>query len=295
MQFTKMEGLGNDYVYVDDLAEELTDLNHLAQLVSDRHFGIGSDGLIVVRPSQKADFKMRMFNADGSEGKMCGNGIRCFSKFVHDQGLIPSDVDQLTIETLSGIKVIDLIRDDSQAVVAARVNMGAPLVKASDIPITTTEEKWIDYPLSVGDQLYHMTGVSMGNPHIVTYINAIETLNNLPLAELGPLFEHHDSFPERINTEFVVVNDRNELTMRVWERGSGETLACGTGACATVVSSVLNKLTDHRVTVHLLGGDLTIEWDKDGSNDVFMTGPATTVFTGTYHIESVKEGEIYAG
>lgn len=282
MKFTKMEGIGNDYVYVNDLDCKLNDLNAISKKVSDRHFGIGSDGLIVVRPSDNADFFMRMFNADGSEGKMCGNGIRCFSKFVYDEGLTTKS--HLEIETLSGIKYIDLTFDDNGEVIGARVDMGEPILNAVDVPMHYDAQQVINQPLDVNGQTYYMTAVSMGNPHAVTYM---ENIDELDLVKMGPSFEYHVAFPESVNTEFVKLVDRHRVSMRVWERGSGETLACGTGACAVAVASILNGHTERAVTVELLGGELLIEWDE-ATNRIFMTGPATTVFTGEINLGGLE-------
>ena len=273
MKFTKMQGLGNDYVYVNCFEEKIENPPAVARYVSDRHFGIGSDGLIMINPSEVADFEMEMYNADGSRGEMCGNGIRCVAKYVYDYGL--TDKTQISVETLGGIKYLDLTVEDGK-VVLVKVDMGKPELKSDLIPIISENEKVIDEPIEVDGQVYHMTGVSMGNPHTVIYVDDVK---NLDLEKIGPKFENHERFPKRINTEFVHCIDRNTVEMRVWERGSGETLACGTGACAVAVASILNNLTDTRVTVKLLGGDLQIEWDRE-KNHVFMTGPATTVFDG---------------
>ena len=267
MKFTKMQGLGNDYVYVNCFEEKIENPPAVARYVSDRHFGIGSDGLIMINPSEVADFEMEMYNADGSRGEMCGNGIRCVAKYVYDYGL--TDKTQISVETLGGIKYLDLTVEDGK-VVLVKVDMGKPELKSDLIPIISENEKVIDEPIEVDGQVYHMTGVSMGNPHTVIYVDDVK---NLDLEKIGPKFENHERFPKRINTEFVHCIDRNTVEMRVWERGSGETLACGTGACAVAVASILNNLTDTRVTVKLLGGDLQIEWDQE-KNHVFMTGPA---------------------
>jgi diaminopimelate epimerase len=245
--------------------------------VSDRHFGIGSDGLILIKSSKVADFCMDMYNLDGSRGKMCGNGIRCVAKYVYDKGL--TDKKHLTIETLSGIKELELTVNDGK-VEFVTVNMGSPITKPSMIPVISEKEILIKEPITVGDRAYEITCVSMGNPHAIVFV---ENTEKLKLNELGPLFEFHDIFPERVNTEFVNVIDRKHITMRVWERGSGETLACGTGACASVVACILNGLTEHEVTVNLLGGELVIRYDE-ASNTVYMTGPAKEVFTGEIDI-----------
>lgn len=282
MKFTKMQGLGNDYVYVNCFEEKIENPPAVARYVSDRHFGIGSDGLIMINPSEVADFEMEMYNADGSRGEMCGNGIRCVAKYVYDYGL--TDKTQISVETLGGIKYLDLTVEDGK-VVLVKVDMGKPELKSDLIPIISENEKVIDEPIEVDGQVYHMTGVSMGNPHTVIYVDDVK---NLDLEKIGPKFENHERFPKRINTEFVRCIDRNTVEMRVWERGSGETLACGTGACAVAVASILNNLTDTRVTVKLLGGDLQIEWDRE-KDRVFMTGPATVVFDGVIDITEIKE------
>ena len=282
MKFTKMQGLGNDYVYVNCFEEKIENPPAVARYVSDRHFGIGSDGLIMINPSEVADFEMEMYNADGSRGEMCGNGIRCVAKYVYDYGL--TDETQISVETLGGIKYLDLTVEDGK-VVLVKVDMGKPELKSDLIPIISENEKVIDEPIEVDGQVYHMTGVSMGNPHTVIYVDDVK---NLDLEKIGPKFENHERFPKRINTEFVHCIDRNTVEMRVWERGSGETLACGTGACAVAVASILNNLTDTRVTVKLLGGDLQIEWDQK-KNHVFMTGPAKVVFDGVIDITEIKE------
>ena len=282
MKFTKMHGLGNDYVYVNCFEEKIDNPPAVARFVSDRHFGIGSDGLIMINPSKTADFEMEMYNADGSRGEMCGNGIRCVAKYVYDYGL--TDKTQISVETLGGIKYLDLTVEDGK-VSLVKVDMGKPELKSDLIPIISENEKVIDEPIEVDGQVYHMTGVSMGNPHTVIYVDDVK---NLDLEKIGPKFENHERFPKRINTEFVHCIDRNTVEMRVWERGSGETLACGTGACAVAVASILNNLTDTRVTVKLLGGDLQIEWDQK-KNHVFMTGPAKVVFDGVIDITEIKE------
>ena len=282
MKFTKMHGLGNDYVYVNCFEEKIDNPPAVARFVSDRHFGIGSDGLIMINPSKKADFEMEMYNADGSRGEMCGNGIRCVAKYVYDYGL--TDKTQISVETLGGIKYLDLTVEDGK-VSLVKVDMGKPELEADLIPIISEREQVIDEPIEVDGKEYHMTGVSMGNPHAVIYVDDVKGLN---LEKIGPKFENHERFPKRINTEFVHCIDRQTVEMRVWERGSGETLACGTGACAVAVSSILNNLTATQVTVKLLGGDLQIEWDRE-KDRVFMTGPATVVFDGVIDITEIKE------
>ena len=274
MKFTKMQGAGNDYVYVDVTKEPLENASEIAIKVSDRHFGIGSDGLIMIGPSEKADFRMRMYNADGSEGAMCGNGIRCVGKYVYDNGL--TDRDEILVETKSGIKKLKLFTENGK-VVRARVNMGEAILEAARIPVEVRELQAVNMPITIDGQEWHFTAVSMGNPHAVVFADHI---SGLLLDQIGPKFEHHPLFPDRINTEFIESVDEHTIKMRVWERGSGETLACGTGACAAAVASILNgKVADGPVTVQLLGGTLEIEWDRE-ANQVYMTGPAVTVFTG---------------
>ncbi len=273
MKFTKMHGIGNDYVYVNCFKETVENPSEVAIKVSDRHFGIGSDGLILIKPSDVADGKMEMYNADGSQGAMCGNGIRCVAKYMYDYGI--TDKTSISVETKSGIKYLDLTLKDGK-VDTVKVNMGTPILKAADIPVCSDKEQVIDEPVMVDGKEWKITCVSMGNPHAITYIDDVK---GLEIEKIGPKFENHEIFPDRVNTEFVHVIDRHTVEMRVWERGSGETLACGTGACAVAVSSILNGLTEEEVTVKLLGGDLKIFWDRT-ENKVFMTGSATTVFDG---------------
>ncbi|MCI8797193.1 MAG: diaminopimelate epimerase [Dorea sp.] len=272
MRFTKMQGLGNDYVYVNCMEEKVENPSEAAKRVSDRHFGIGSDGLILICPSEKADFEMAMYNADGSRSEMCGNGIRCVAKYVYDYGL--TDKTSISVETLGGIKYLDLTVEDGK-VSLVRVDMGRPEFRADQIPIIC-EAEVIDEPIVVDGMEYRITGVSMGNPHAVVFL---EDLEGLDIEKIGPKFENHERFPKRINTEFVRVIDRGMIEMRVWERGSGETLACGTGACAAAAASILNGLAERRVTVKLRGGSLTVEWDEE-SGKIYMTGPAEVVFDG---------------
>lgn len=273
MKFTKMQGIGNDYVYVNCFQETVENPSEAAIKVSDRHFGIGSDGLILIKPSEKADFEMEMYNADGSQGAMCGNGIRCVAKYVYDYGL--TDKTEISVDTKSGIKYLSLIVEDGK-VAFVKVNMGSPELLAEKIPMIYKRKTVISQPLRVNQQIYEVTAVSMGNPHAVVYM---EDIKNLEIEKIGPYFEKNPAFPEGVNTEFVRVIDRNTVEMRVWERGSGETLACGTGACAVAVASVLNGYTNEEVTVKLLGGDLQIFWDRE-ANLVYMTGPAQVVFDG---------------
>ena len=276
MKFTKMQGLGNDYVYVNCLKEKIADPPELARKISDRHFGVGSDGLIMINPSDKADFEMEMYNADGSRAEMCGNGIRCVAKYVYDYGL--TDKTYISVETLAGIKYLDLTVEDGK-VRLVKVDMGQPILEPEKIPVASKGSRVVDEPLLVDGKEYRMTCVSMGNPHAVIFVD--EDVKNLPLEKMGPSFENHTCFPKRVNTEFVRVIDRHTAEMRVWERGSGETLACGTGTCAVAVACVLNGLTEDAITVHLLGGDLYIEWDRE-KNTVYMTGPAEAVFDGEW-------------
>ena len=277
-KFYKLHGIGNDYIYFDCMKEPLENVEKLAIRLSDRHFSIGGDGIILLCPSDVADCKMRMFNADGSEGKMCGNGIRCVGKLAHDLGYVNSDICR--IETLSGIKTLRFKFDGNGKVASAKVDMGAAILQADKIPSTLSGEKIVGYPLTVDGREYTITLVSMGNPHCVTFV---DDPYKTDLEKVGPQFENNALFPERINTEFVQVNKTNEVTMRVWERGSGETWACGTGACAVAVASVLNGYAekDMPITVHLRGGDLTITYTDD---TVYMEGSATLAFTGEVEI-----------
>ena len=278
MKFTKMQGLGNDYVYVNCFKEKIDNPHEVAKIVSDRHFGIGSDGLIMINPSKVADFEMEMYNADGSRGEMCGNGIRCVAKYVYDYGL--TDKTHISVETLGGIKYLDLTVKDGK-VALVRVDMGEPELDPEKIPIimkgySDETDRVLNAQIKVDGKEYHMTGVSMGNPHDVVYIDDVQGLD---IEKIGPKFENHERFPQRINTEFARVIDRKTVEMRVWERGSGETLACGTGACAVAVASILNGYTEREVEIRLLGGNLQIEWNEE-DNHVYMTGPATVVFDG---------------
>lgn len=280
MKFTKMQGLGNDYVYVNCFEEKIENPSELAVKVSDRHFGIGSDGLILIRPSEVADFRMTMFNADGSESEMCGNGIRCVGKYVYDYGL--TDKTEVSVETLAGIKYLKfLIKDDKVDMVT--VNMGEPILKPELVPVVGEGDAVIDSPIEVDGKEYKMTCVSMGNPHSVVFVDDVD---NFPLHEVGPLFEHHKAFPRRVNAEFCQVIDRTHAKMRVWERGTGETLACGTGTCATAVACILNGKTEDEMTITLLGGDLIIRWDRE-ENVIYMTGPARVVFDGEIDVTAL--------
>lgn len=277
MKFTKMHGCGNDYIYVNCLEETVENPNDTAIKVSDVHFGIGSDGLILVCPSKVADFRMAMYNADGSEGKMCGNGIRCVGKYVYDNHL--TDKTTVTIETLSGIKTLELTVKNGK-VEMAKVDMGAPILQSSLIPAISDEDTIINKEIQVNGENYNITCVSMGNPHCVTVVNSTR---DFPVEKIGPYFEKYEMFPDRVNTEFVEIISRKEINMRVWERGSGETWACGTGTCASVVACVLNDLTEDEVLVHVLGGDILVHYDRN-KNTVFMTGPAATICTGEIDI-----------
>ncbi len=273
MKFTKMHGCGNDYVYVNCLEEKVDNPVQVAKIVSDRHFGIGSDGLILIKSSDKADFRMEMYNADGSEGKMCGNGVRCIAKYVYDFGL--TNKTTISLETKGGMKFLNLEVEQGK-VKMVTVDMGEPITKPALIPVALEQDMIVSTPIEVDGEEYKITCVSMGNPHAVVFVPETKTIE---IEKIGPKFEHHSLFPERINTEFVQVIDRRTINMRVWERGSGETLACGTGATASVYACILNGLTDDEVVVHLLGGDLKIKYDRE-LNTLFMTGPATRVFDG---------------
>lgn len=276
MKFTKLHGCGNGYIYVNLFEEKLDNPAEMSIKVSDHHFGIGSDGLITIGPSDIADFAMRIYNADGSEAEMCGNGIRCVGKYVYDHGL--TDKTRIAVESGAGIKYLTLnVENDKVATVC--VDMGEPIFAPQDIPVIAEGDIVIDEPISVGGIEWNMTCVSMGNPHAVVFVDDVK---NFELEKYGPLFEHHERFPKRTNTEFVHVISRTEADMRVWERGSAETWACGTGTCATVVACVLKGYTEREVLVHLVGGDLVIRWDEE-TNHVFMTGPATEVFSGEYN------------
>ena len=277
MKFTKMQGLGNDYIYVNCLEQTVENPGEVAKFVSDRHFGIGSDGLVLILKSDIADFRMRMLNSDGSEAEMCGNAIRCVGKYVYEHKLTSST--KIKIETLAGIKLLDMTVKEGK-VTLITVDMGEPILKSEDIPVLSKLENFISQPVKIDDMEYLVTCVSMGNPHAITYVNDVD---DFPLESIGPKMETNQLYPRKINSEFVQVIDRNTLKMRVWERGAGETLACGTGACAVHVASVLNGLCERKTTVKLLGGDLIIEWNID-NNHVYMTGPAVSVFEGEIEI-----------
>ena len=279
MKFSKMQGCGNDYVYVNCFTEEIKDEKELAIKVSNRHFGIGSDGLVLIKPSTIGDFTMHMYNADGSQSEMCGNAIRCVGKYVYDHKM--TDKTKLSIETLAGMKYLDLVVNDD-TVVEVTVDMGAPILEPENIPVNLPGDSIIEHPIQVDGQEYKITCVSMGNPHAVVFV---EDTTSIDIEKLGPKFEHHEVFPNRGNTEFVQILDRKEINMRVWERGSGETYACGTGANASAYACILNGFTEDEVTVHMLGGDLKIRYDRE-LNRLFMTGPAVTVFEGEYYSQS---------
>ena len=282
MKFTKMQGCGNDYVYVNGFEEKISDSEKpdFVRRLSDRHFGIGGDGVIFINPAAEADFEMEMYNADGSRSEMCGNGIRCVGKFVYDKGL--TDKRRISVVSAGKIKYLDLTVEGTDGsagrgeVARVRVNMGSPILEPALIPVEAAGDRVVDEPILVGGREYRMTCVSMGNPHAVVFS---EHVVEMALEQIGPLFEGHERFPNRINTEFVEIRDRKNCFMRVWERGTGETFACGTGCCAVLVAGVLNGLTDNAITVKLLGGELFIEWDRE-ENLIYMTGPAVTVFEG---------------
>lgn len=278
MRFTKMHGIGNDYVYVNCFEEKIDNPEEVSIKISDRHFGIGSDGLVMIMPSDKADFRMRMFNADGSEGNMCGNATRCIGKYVYDNHL--TDKTEITLETRSGIKYLTLYPENGK-VQTVLVDMGKAILEPASIPMKAEGEEFIDRPVEVEGKTVNITAVSMGNPHAVTFVDDVESLE---LEKIGPSYENHPLFPERVNTEFAKIIDENTVMMRVWERGSGETWACGTGACACAVACVKNGFFpyDREITVKLRGGDLFITYKSDGS--VHMRGPAETVFTGEINI-----------
>ena len=295
MKFTKMHGCGNDYIYINGFTEKIAqdEKPELVQRLSDRHFGVGGDGVIFINPSTEADFEMEMYNADGSRAEMCGNGIRCVAKYVYDKGL--TDKTDISVISCGKVKYLQLFIKDGK-VDSVRVNMGAPELRSEYIPVTAEagekgsaggavtdgqdRESVIDEPITVQGTEYKMTCVSMGNPHAVVFM---DNVTDLEIEKIGPYFENHERFPNRINTEFVKVLDRKNVQMRVWERGTGETLACGTGCCATVVACILNGLTDNTVTVKLLGGEIEITWNRE-ADLVYMTGPAATVFEGDLNI-----------
>jgi diaminopimelate epimerase len=278
VKFTKMQGCGNDYVYVNCLEENIKDANEFARVVSDRHFGIGSDGLILIKSSKVADFMMHMYNVDGSQGEMCGNAIRCVGKYVYDHKM--TDKTSLSIETLGGIKYLELLVENG-TVTQVTVDMGEPILTPKRIPIDVDADWVVDMPITVEGREFRLTSISVGNPHGVVFV---EDTKSFPIEVFGPKFEHHSLFPERVNTEFVQVIDRKTINMRVWERGSNETWACGTGATCSVYACILNGYTDDEVTVHMLGGDLNIRSDR-ATNHLYMTGPAVKVFEGIIVID----------
>ena len=280
IKFTKMHGLGNDYVYIDAINQKIENESSLAKFVSNRHFGIGSDGLILICKSDIADFKMRMFNSDGSEAEMCGNGIRCVGKFVYDKGL--TDKTTVKIETLAGIKTLVLNTKEGK-VETARVDMGEPILEAEKIPVISKEHPVKNLELEAENEKFKFTCVSMGNPHAITIV---ENTKEFDVEKYGKILEVDKAFPKKANIEFAQIIDKENIKMRVWERGAGETLACGTGACATAVACNLNGLTDRKVNIELLGGTLNIEWNEK-DNHVYMTGPAVTVFDGELYEEAI--------
>lgn len=280
MNFTKMHGCGNDYIYVNGFEYKFDKekKTELAKVLSDRHFGIGSDGLIFINPSNIADFEMEMYNADGSRAEMCGNGIRCVAKYVYDKKM--TDKSEFVIESMGKRKIINVTVKDGE-VETVRVDMGEPILKPSLIPVISsdkTDEDFIDEPVNVNGEIIKMTCVSMGNPHAVIFRSPDDVL------DIGPMVENNPAFPKRVNAEFVEVIDADNVRMRVWERGTGETLCCGTGCCATAVACILNKKTNNAITVHVIGGEILIEWDKE-TNHIFMTGPAKTSFEGSVEVE----------
>lgn len=280
MKFTKMHGCGNDYIYINGMTEHIENEAEVAVKLSDRHFGIGGDGIIIIKKGTNADFEMVMYNADGTRAEMCGNAIRCVAKYVFDNGY--TDKTSFSIESMGAVKYIDVTVENGE-VVLARVDMGAPILKSADVPVNSDNEKVISEKITVAGREFNMTCVSMGNPHAVMFIE--EHPSDFDLDFYGAKFEcNTDVFPNRINAEFAKVIDRKNIEMRVFERGTGETLACGTGTCATVVAAILNGYADNDVTVHLIGGDLQIQWSGQEEDSVFMTGPAATVFTGEIHL-----------
>lgn len=273
VRFTKMQGAGNDYIYINGIIESIKDYSEAARLLSDRHYGIGSDGLVLILSSECADFRMRMFNSDGSESEMCGNASRCVAKYVYEKGL--TNKTEVSLETGAGVKFLKLHVEEGE-VKRVTVDMGEPVFECADIPVIFSERRMIAQPIFIDDKGWEVTCISMGNPHAVVFTDEIDSLD---LTHTGPLFEHFSIFPKRINSEFIQIIDKENLKMRVWERGAGETLACGTGACAAAVASCLNGFTNRKVRVRLRGGDLDISWDQQ-TNHVFMTGDAKITFEG---------------
>ena len=278
IRFTKMQGAGNDYIYVNCFDQRIEDPGKVSAIVSDRHYGIGSDGLVLILPSETCDFRMRMFNSDGSEAEMCGNATRCIGKFVYDNKL--TDKQTVTLETKAGKKILTLFTDENDKVNWVTVDMGTPILNAAEVPVISENERVVDEAIAVGGKEYRMTCVSMGNPHAVVFVDDVESLK---IEEIGPDFESHPRFPRRTNTEFTQVVDPTHIKMRVWERGAGETLACGTGACATLVACVLNHKTERKARLQLVGGELEIEW-VEATGKILMSGPAVTVFEGEVEI-----------
>lgn len=278
LKFTKMQGAGNDYIYINGFTEQIGDPSKLAIELSNRNFGIGSDGLVLILPSSKCDFRMQMFNSDGSEAEMCGNASRCVAKWVYDHKLTHRKT--ISLETKAGVKLLTILEGNSKEHLV-KVDMGEPILEPALIPVSIDEKLIVNYPLNVENKTWRTTCVSMGNPHAVVFVDNIETLN-LPV--IGPLFESHKIFPRKTNTEFIKIIDRQTLDMRVWERGAGETLACGTGACAATVAAVLNGYCNRSVKINLRGGSLLVEWDET-DNHVYMTGSAVTVFEGELIME----------
>lgn len=278
LKFTKMQGAGNDYIYINGFTEQIANPSKLAVELSNRNFGIGSDGLVLILPSETCDFRMQMFNSDGSEAEMCGNASRCVAKWVYDNRL--TQKREISLETKAGVKHLTLLDGDAKTL-RVRVDMGEPILEADNIPVAIDQAAIVNYPIDVKGSTWHITCVSMGNPHAVVFV---EDIKNLDLPLLGPLFEKHKVFPKKTNTEFIHVIDRNTIDMRVWERGAGETLACGTGACAATVAAIINGYCDRDVTVNLIGGSLSVEWNEK-DNHVYMTGPAVTVFDGELLME----------
>ena len=287
LAFTKMHGLGNDFIFIEDLESGLDFSPEAVQWFCNRHFGIGADGMILVRPASTpdADFYMHYINADGTLAEMCGNGVRCFAKYLVDREFIARDRDELVVETLGGLKQISVTRDEQGMLYLATVNMGAPVLAAERIPTTLSGDPVVDVPLVTDLGTFEVTCVSMGNPHCVTWVESVESA---PVRVVGPGIEEHPAFPKRTNVEFAEVVSKDRIRLRVWERGCGETLACGTGACATVVAATLAEKVDRDATVELPGGELAVSWDRE-SGDVFMTGTALEVFTGTLSIGEDEE------
>lgn len=283
LKFTKMHGCGNDYIYVNGFSQHIDADNkpEIVRRLSDRHFGIGGDGVIFINPGKKAAFEMEMYNVDGTRAQICGNGIRCVAKYVYDYGL--TDKTSIAIESFGAVKYLDLTLGADGMVSTVRVNMGAPVLRASEVPVLSDNEQVVDEEITVNGQAYRMTCVSMGNPHAVVFVDDIDDMAKFEIEKIGPYFENHKRFPERTNTEFVKVIDKNTVQMRVWERGTGETLACGTGCCATTAACVLNGRTNTKVNVKVPGGEILCEWDRE-ENIVYMTGPAVTVFEGSVEV-----------